>query len=392
MIDIKRLNTIDFGYCIIPALIAAGAAIGGSLLSMKGQSDTNKTNQKISENNNIFNREERIAAQEYNTAMLEKTWAREDALRNAANEREDTALTRQVADAKNAGLSPLSVVSSGGAGTVANVATSQASSSPMASGTVIPNVPVTANIDMSSFVAAMSSQKQLDEIARHNKATEKQARDELASQELRFNTEILAQTEQFHAKLQQDNDQFYASLYQSASQFSDELAQRELFHYDELSEREKERAFDNFQNENKQLVDTAIQFAKDSGVNYVFVPCTTMKDYLKSCNTLKGTMVSGNRYLLNDDERNPDKYIQSENISSTTSKTDGVSAGNKLLGNASVQNSTTDANSAGSTQSDRMIKQKISQMYGGVLEVPILVRSYAEFNKDYGYLNHKRGK
>lgn len=376
MIDVKRLNTIDFGYCIIPALIAAGAAIGGSLLSMKGQADTNAANQKLAEEN-----------REYNTAMLEKTWAREDALRNAANEREDTALTRAVADAKNAGLSPLAVTQSGGFGTVSNVATTPSSPS-----SVIPNSPVTANFDLSSFVGAVSSQKQLDEIARHNKASEQQASDELASQELRFNTEIISQTEQFHAKLQQDNDQFYQSLFQSASQFSDELAQRELFHYDELSDREKQRAFDNFQNENKQLVDSAIQFAKDSGVNYVFVPCTTMKDYLSSCNTLKSVMVSGNRSLLNDNERNPDKYTQSENISNTTSKTDGVSAGNKLLGNASLQNSTTDSNFVGSTQSDRIIKNKISQQYGGVIEVPILVRSYSEFNRDYGYLNHKKGK
>lgn len=388
--DLRKLERIEFGYNIIPALIAAGAAIGGSLLSMKGQADANKSNQKIAEDNNAFNREERIAAQEYNTAMIEKTWAREDALRNEANQREDTALTRAVSDAKNAGLSPLAVTQSGGAGTVANVSTAQGSASPMASGTVIPNAPVMPNLDLSSFVGAISSQRNLDEIARHNKATEKQARDELASSELRFNTEITAQSEQFQKRLEQEDNHFFIQLFKSTEQFSDELAQRELFHYDELSEREKQRAFDSYQSENKQLIDSAIQFARDSGVNYVFSPCTSMKEYLKQCNELKSVMVSGNRKLLNDDFKDPEKYKQSENVSSTTSETDGVSAGNKLLGNASAQKSTTEANAFGSTQSDRIIKEKISQMYGGVVQVPILVRSYAEFEKDYGYLNKHR--
>lgn len=68
---------------ILPALIAAAAAIGGSAINYESQKQTNEDN---------------LA---YSQSMTEKQW-----------NRDDTSLQRQVEDAKAAGLSPLAVTGS----------------------------------------------------------------------------------------------------------------------------------------------------------------------------------------------------------------------------------------------------------------------------------------
>lgn len=394
-------------------------SIGSSVINAWSQDRTNKSNERIADDANEFARNERLEAQAYNDAVLEKTWAREDVLRNEANQREDTALTRAVADAKNAGLSPLAAIQNGGAGTVANVATAQGAPSHGATPTVIPNV--APQIDLSSFIAARSSQAALDEQARHNKATEQQAKDELAANIKINNDKLSIQSEEFRAKLGQENEHFYANLnqqdthfwkqyFQSASQFASELSLRKSIHLDELKEKDKQRQFDSWVNQNQNLIDCAKDMAKTFGGKVVYKPYTDIDKYNSAIDVLQNDIIKGNRNVLNNADMYVEKYMTGEQFS--TGQTDGASAnggigagksnnwfqsvpgdksgsGGSLNGRfdfgAGKTHSQTDSYSY--SRSEKIVSEKIQQQYGGVIEVPILIRSYRDFERDYGYLN-----
>lgn len=409
MMTLERLNRLDFGYCLAPligaAIIGGAAAIGSTVYSnWKNEQNVSATN----ESNRDISRENR----EWQEAMVEKTWAREDALRNEANEREDTALTRAVADAKNAGLSPLAVVNSGGAGTASNPSTASVSGEapiPAQSYTVQP-------MDFSEILGSFASQANLDEMARHNKATESQAQDELKARIEQANAELQLQASQFAQTMEQTDSHFMLQYEQSASQFSAQLSQQQVFHYDDLNDRDKQRAFDSFQSQNMQTVDLALEFSRSTGVRTVFKPYTSYTEYSSAMDKLQGVMISGNRAVLNMVGEDPDAFLSSETLSNGQSTSNGVSVGlgtsnsgsssvpagtgnakKGLLGkvssafgfnangSASQSQSTNDLYSY--TKSDEYLREKIQQKYGGVLEVPILVRSYGDFNRDYGYLN-----
>lgn len=101
LISDNKLEKYRFN-CIVPALIAGGAAIAGAIIASKGNSKSqqkaNETNQQIASDTNAMNMQlnrENIAFQKEENAI--------------ARQREDTAYQRAVADAQKAGLSPLGV-------------------------------------------------------------------------------------------------------------------------------------------------------------------------------------------------------------------------------------------------------------------------------------------
>lgn len=128
---------------IIAGLIAAAAAVTGSIISYNAGKKANEANKEINEHN-----------LEYNTYMTQEQW-----------ERDDTAHQREVADLKAAGLSPL-----------ANTSGSQVTSA-LGSPSAIPmQAP---QFDVNSLVQSVMQAGNLQEEVRHNKVTEKNRSSEL---------------------------------------------------------------------------------------------------------------------------------------------------------------------------------------------------------------------
>ena len=348
-----------------------------------------------------YNTQEREAAQDWSVAQTESLWNREDTLRNEANQREDTALTRTVADAKNAGLSPLAVLGSGTAGNVANVNSGVVSPSSSASiapahsaGSIAPSTanPATwsaAPMDLSSFIGAMSSQKNIDEITRHNKEAEAIEREKIQSAETIENDKLLVQSDLMMEQLKQEDDHFMLNYYQSASQYSAQLAQNKEFHLDQMKREDRKQAWIEIDSQNNQNIDMTKDFCKSLDMRYYIYPVTDEAQYNRDMNDLKNLIMKGNRGVLNYDERNPDFFRQSESESTTQSQSNSASASGspvpQYLGNnsASASKSNLQSDSISVTQSDRLIKEKISSMYGGVIGVPVLVKSLGDYYKYY---------
>lgn len=376
----------------------------------KMQAKANRTWQENqTEDSQRYQTQERFSAQEYNTAereaaqawqaaQTEKLWNREDVLRNEANEREDTALARAVADAKTAGLSPLAVLSSGGAGTVASTSTGSA---PMPSpahsqGMSAPSTAQPASwtaqaphMDLSSWIGAMTSQKNLDEISRHNKEQEAIEREKIASSEKIENDKLVSQSTQFQAQLAQTDDHFMKTYLQNASQFADQLAQNKEFHLDEMDYKQRQQAWVEIQQQNDQNITMAVDFAHSLGMKYYYYPESDPLKYEKAMKQLKSDIISGNRNVINDVEMYPDKYLQSTSVSSSTSQANSVSASGVPAETytSNVSASATKSNSQGDafsdTQSDRVIAEKIARKYGAVLAIPVRVRDMSDWTSNY---------
>lgn len=76
--------------------IGSAAALGGSLLSYKGQEDTNDANYQIANQTNQFNSAEAARNREFQSQMFDK-----------ATELDNTAVQRRVSDLRAAGINPM---------------------------------------------------------------------------------------------------------------------------------------------------------------------------------------------------------------------------------------------------------------------------------------------
>lgn len=351
--------------------------------------------------------------------VTQSLWNREDALRAEQHMREDTSYQRSVADAVAAGLSPLAVQqlnpSSG------NILASNGSSgSPVSSA---PSVGMPAgytpeaaymNMDMSSLIGALMSQKNLDEASRHNREQESIEREKLVSAETIKDKELSEQARQFDTSIDEQHSQFMLNYEQRASQYASTLAQQKEFHTDEMTNKDKERAFTAMSEQNKLNVSMGVDFAKSLGMKYYVYPVSDIDQYNKDMSDLKSKIIGGNRDTINDIAKNPDKYLQSkgesEGITDMTSIQGGASFGRNK---ADAASGTSDADgiagkvfdsvtrglnlsanggytkSDGSTKSDtwsrsdRALAEQISNNYGGVLAIPVYVRDYDDWHKNY---------
>lgn len=350
--------------------------------------------------------------------LTQALWNREDALRAEQQMREDTSYQRSVADAVAAGLSPLAVANLDGS--AGNVLTSSPtdSASMSAPSTAQPSsytaIASTMNMDMSSLIGAVMSQKNLDEASRHNKEQESIEREKLTSAESIKDKELTEQARQFDTTIDEQHSQFMLNYEQRASQFASTLSQQKDFHVDEMTNKDKERAFTAMSEQNKLNVSMGVDFAKSLGMKYYVYPVSDIDQYNKDMSDLKSKIIGGNRDTINDISKNPDKYLQSkgesEGITDMTSIQGGASFGRNKSDAAS---GTSDADgiagkvfdsvtrglnlsadggytkSEGTTKSnswsrsDRALAEQISNNYGGVLAIPVYVRDYDDWHKNY---------
>lgn len=333
--------------------------------------------------------------------LREAQWNREDAIRNELYGREDTSYQRSVADAQAAGLSPLAVQQLSAAGNpVVSSGTGTAAGSPPpmteAPASYMYQSPAQ---DIATLVGAIASTKNINEIARHNKEQEKIEREKIQSSENVENNRLVEQSREFDAQLaqqkalaessaEQSHSEFLMNYEQRASQFSAQLSQQQTFHFDEMRNKEKDRAFQALENDNKNNIQMGIDFAKSLNMKYYYYPVSDLEEYNKKISDLKREIVNGNRQTLNDMSSNPDKYLQSTTVSSSvgSGESAGVTAGNLVQNGtiaADVGKSSTTSSSFTDTQSDRAILEKIAQKYNGVLAIPVYVRNYNDWNKNY---------
>lgn len=129
---------------LIPAVIGGVTSLVGSAANAKSQTDTNNMNYEINERNI-----------EYNTAMTQQQW-----------ERDDNAHQREVADLKAAGLSPL--------------ATTNGANTSAALGAPNPIAMQAPHIDLNQLMNTALQAKALNETERHNRVQEGQKDIELS--------------------------------------------------------------------------------------------------------------------------------------------------------------------------------------------------------------------
>lgn len=380
------------------------------------------TDRNITQANRTLDKQQQWRAEDYANFLenREATWNREDAIRNELYGREDTSYQRSVADAKAAGLSPLAVnqLSPAGGNPITSSGTPPVSSQVPAS--YMAQSPAQ---DIATLVGAIASQKNIDELRRHNMATETQAQRELDFQTQKTNKELLQQSAQFDEQMkfqreqaETQSSQFMLTYEQNASQFTARLAQDNQFHLDDLRGKALDRALNDMHSINQQNIDSGRDFAKSLNMKYVLKYYTNDDDYNKAMSNLKNIMISGNRNVTNDIEANPEKYLSSDSASHSESENNAVSAGaggNKassdttstvdksgtygktvvdkvsnalsrgLNVNASAQKGSSESDSYSVSKSDRALAEEISKLYGSVLEIPVRVYDWNDYEKHY---------
>lgn len=281
--------------------------------------------------------DDRSHAENRQDELLRQMWAREDALRQEQYTREDTAYQRTVDDAVAAGLSPLAVTQTDGAG--ANISASMPSQPDvMSPNSYAQNSPGSSF----NFDSAMLSQANLDELKRHNMVTETTARNQIekdflirGEQNNIARQQLAAQIEQFGDTLsekQAQRLQDWNSLLENLSTqryISDsriDADDRKLF--EENAVKKSERSYDLWHN-----------LCQSYGVGTSVDRYSDYQEYQIAYSAWSERFVnSGARALLNDMERNPDMYAESlsESVSISDSQSNSVS-GNFGLGAGSSQ-------------------------------------------------------
>lgn len=394
------------------------------------------TDRNITQANRTLDKQEQWRAEDYahflqnreatwsrEDTLREQQWNREDAIRNELYGREDTSYQRSVADAKAAGLSPLSVnqLSAAGNPVISSGSGTSSFAPPVSTQMPASYMAQSPAQDIATLIGAIVSQKNIDELRRHNMATEEQSQRELDFQTRKTNAELLQQASQFDARLNFDKsqadaqtNQFMLTYQQNASQFAARLAQDTQFHLDDLKGKALDRALDDMHSVNKQNYDSAVDFAKSLDMPYVLKYYTNDDDYNKAMSDLKSVMIKGNRKVTNDILSNPEKYLSVDSASHSESQNNGVSAGaggnnassntmstldkgsaktvvDKVSDtlsrgfnvNASAQKGFSQSDSYSLSKSDRALQQEIQKLYGSVLEIPMRVYDWKDYEKRY---------
>ena len=102
-------------------------------------------------------------------------------------------------------------------------------------------------------------------------------------------------------------------------------------------------------------------------------------------------MISGNRKVTNDIEANPEKYLSTDSSSHSEAQNNSASAaGSPLhyLGNdtgvsASAQKGSSQSDSYSVSKSDRALSEEIAKQYGSVIEIPVRVYDWNDYEKHY---------
>lgn len=383
----------------------------GGIAGLVATDATNRVNERIANRNRQQQNEQyyqdyahflenRETTWQREDDLRSEQWNREDAIRNELYGREDTSYQRSVADAKAAGLSPLAVnqLSAAGNPVVSGSSGTSSFNPPVHTQSPASYMYQSPAQDIATLVGAITSQQNIDELRRHNMATESQSARELEFQTNKTNAELLQQSQQFNQRLEFDKsqaeaqtNQFMLSYEQNASQFTARLAQDNQFHLDDLKGKALDRALNDMHSVNQQNIDSGRDFAKSLNMKYVLKYYTNDNDYNRAMSDLKNIMIKGNRDVTNDIEANPDKYLSVDSSSHSESQNSGASAaGSPLhyLGNdsgvsASAQKGTSQSDSYTVQKSNSALSEQIAKKYGSVLEIPVRVYNWNDYEKHY---------
>lgn len=340
------------------------------------------SNQETNSENRLNSREERkwqermtIQQNAFNASEAQKVRDWTDKNNQILFNREDTANSRAVVDAVNAGLSPLAVVGSGGAQASMLNTSAQASAASVPTPASYRATPSVMNMDMSSLIGAVIDNNKLRFEKDKYKSDHALAVLELEQKKEISDKQLLQQGTQFKQMYEQSEDHYLKDYAQRAEQFSAQTTQQANFHYDDLKEKEKQRAFEDIQASNKMYAELARDMAQSAGIPVVYYPVTSVEDYNRGIDRVSNYLVSGNGNVISDYDAGKFKSFVNKNGAVNVSGVAGASVG------------------AGENR-ENVAKEAVKGAYleNGIMRVPILVRGYTDWETNYSYLNNKSSK
>lgn len=271
--------------------------------------------------------DDRSHAENRQDSLLRQMWAREDALRQEQYNREDTAYQRTVEDAVAAGLSPLAVTQTDGAG--ANISASMPSQPDvMSPNSYAQNSPGSSF----NFDSAMLSQANLDELKRHNMVTETTARNQLEKDFLiRSEQNNLArqQLDEVIKEFGETMNEKQAQRLQDWNSLLENLSTQRYISDSQIDAQDRKLFNENAVKKSERSYDLWHNLCESYGVGTSVEPYSDYQEYQIAYSAWSEKLVnSGARALLNDMERNPDMYAESlsESTSIADSQTNSVNA------------------------------------------------------------------
>lgn len=302
-------------------------------------------------------------------------WNREDQIYADQKAREDTAYQRSVADARAAGLSPLAVSQLDSAGQfVAGTA------GPSASGTGVGTqspLSYRANeiVDSSSLLGSLLSQKNLDELIRHNKKTEEQEDNKQAQETEQFNAQLWETSRQFDALREEhkgDMDQNMSQHLDNMQHLAESLAKQDDWNTAQLNQRNAEMRVNRAIENNRLAYDEYSQFCKTTGIQirterfYVSDDMKkeerdeVMMKYNQALNTFKSKYDAEINTYLHDFAENPDAFYESAGTGSNTGENRTLGANGSYAGTGAGVNLTT-GSTTGETESHTQERRSAAQ-------------------------------
>lgn len=281
--------------------------------------------------------DDRSHAENRQDDLIRQMWSREDALRQEQYSREDTAYQRTVADAVSAGLSPLAVTQTDGAG--ANISASMPSQPDvMSPNSYAQNSPGSSF----NFDSAMLSQANLDELRRHNMVTETTANNQIEKDFiLRSEQNNLArqQLDEVIKEFGENMNEQQAQRLQDWNSLLETLSTQRYITNSQIDAEDRKLFNENAVKKSERSYDLWHNLCSSYGVGTSVSRYSDYQEYQIAYSAWSERFVnSGARALLNDMERNPNDYASSlsESISISDSQSNSVS-GNFNLGAGSSQ-------------------------------------------------------
>lgn len=270
--------------------------------------------------------DDRSHAENRQDALMRQMWNREDALRKEMYDREDTAYQRTVEDAVSAGLSPLAVTQTDGAG--ANISASMPSQPDVMS----PNSYANISASPFNFDSAMISQANLDELKRHNLAQEANGRNQIEKDFIirsEQNNLARSQLEEQIKEFGETMGEKQAQRVQDWQALLETLSNQRYISDSQIDAQDRKMFNDNAIKKSERSYDLWNNLCKSYGVSTSVDRFTDYQEYQVAYSAWSEKFVnSGARALLNDMEQHPNDYAesQSESISIADSESNAVNA------------------------------------------------------------------
>lgn len=324
--------------------------------------------------------DDRSHAENRQDSLLRQMWAREDALRQEQYNREDTAYQRTVEDAVSAGLSPLAVTQTDGAG--ANISASMPSQPDvMSPNSYAQNSPGSSF----NFDSAMLSQANLDELRRHNMVTETTANNQIEKDFLiRSEQNNLArqQLDEVIKEFGENMNERQAQRLQDWNSLLESLSTQRYITDSQIDSQDRKPFNENAVKKSERSYDLWHNLCQSYGVGTNVSPYSDYQEYQIAYSAWSERFVnSGARALLNDMERNPDTYASS--LSESTSISDSQS--NSVNANLGGSQTNSDA-----SRGEKWAQKLTDSLHGNIGAGATKSDSHAD-SYSWSETNEKRG-